>query len=366
MYMYGDHFKRAVGFSEASNIRRYETTDIVHRLGVIAPNRVYLNNYPISNPIAVFNSALAVDEEDAILYARIIVGYFMYVSAIIAIRVPLDDIFSGSGDININYYAGQPVVYPSTKYDLWGTEDPRVYVIDGKLYMTYTGRTVNYFNPRIGRERTLPVTAVEEEKYYKWKKIHVYVFPPGLREHVVSNKDAFLVKLSNDLLLFHRPHMDDDGFYLLTSRIGLEELYSVAEQVREVVLRDTIWVTDKASFESKIGWATPPIKLRDNEIIALLHGVDYELEAYRLFAMQLEYSRNEGIIVKAVTPTYIMEPKLLYEIFGDRPYTIFPCGLWRLSRDKILISYGAGDYMIGLGEMDLNELLSILDKGRIY
>ncbi|MNN90454.1 hypothetical protein D3C81_2084040 [compost metagenome] len=82
--------------------------------------------------------------------------------------------------------------------------------------------------------------------------------------------------------------------------------------------------------------------------------------------MQLEYSRNEGIIVKAVTPTYIMEPKLLYEIFGDRPYTIFSCGLWRLSRDKILISYGAGDYMIGLGEIDLNELLGILDKGRIY
>ncbi len=363
-YKYGEYFTKAIGFNESYVNRRFETTDIVRRLGVIAPNRIYLNNYPISNPIAAFNPALTVDGEDVIVYARIIVGYYMYVSAIVTIRVPLEDLYTGN--VNINYYASQPTIYPSTRYDVWGTEDPRVYEVDGKLYMTYTGRTVNYFNPRIRRERTLPVTAVKTGNYHLWRKIHVHVLPPGLREHVISDKDAFIVKLDNDILLFHRPHMDDEGFYLTVSKIDPKELYGVQDRLREVVLKDTIWVSDKASFESKIGWATPPIKLASNEIVALVHGVDNDLEAYRLYAMQLEYSRSEGIIVKAVTPTYIMEPKLLYEVFGDRPYTIFPCGLWRLGKNRVLISYGAGDYMIGIGEIDLNELLGLLDKGRIY
>lgn len=364
MYKYGDYFRRAKGFSEVSKRRRFETMDIVRRLGVIAPNRIYLNNYPISNPIAAFNPALTVNGDEIVVYARIIVGYYMYVSAIVSVRVPIEDLYTGN--ININYYASQPTIHPSTRYDVWGTEDPRVYEIDGKLYMTFTGRTAYYFSPRARRERALPVTAVKIGNYHIWRKIHVYVFPPGLREHVISDKDAFLVKTGNELLLFHRPHMDDDGFYLTISRIDVKELYSATSELKEIVIHDTIWVSDKAEFEKKIGWATPPIKLSSNELIALVHGVDNDLEAYRLYAMELEYSKSEGVVVKAVTPTYIMEPRLLYEVFGDRPYTVFPCGLWRLDKNKVLISYGAGDYMIGIGEIDINELLGILDKGRIY
>ncbi|GAB6148584.1 glycoside hydrolase family 130 protein [Stetteria hydrogenophila] len=361
---YGLHFKRAQGFREAATARRFETEDIVRRLGVIAPHRIYLNNYPVSNPVAAFNPSLIVDNDEAIIYARIIVGYYMYVSAIVALRVPLEDLYSGS--VNMNRYACQLAVYPSTRYDLWGTEDPRVYELDGKLYMTYTGRTVNYFDPRIHRERTVPVTAVRVGNYHVWRKVHVYVLPPELREHVVSDKDAFLVDFGGDLLLFHRPHMDDDSFYLTVSRVDLKKSRDGADGLKEVTVDDTVWVTDNAAFESRIGWATPPIRIGSNEIIALLHGVDNDLKAYRLYAMLLEYSKTEGIIVKAVTPTYIMEPKLPYEVFGDRPYTIFPCGLWRLEGDRFLISYGAGDYMIGLGEIDLDELLGLLDKGRIY
>ncbi len=363
---FGGFFKKALGFKEAYEKRDFKTKDIVKRLGVISPNRVYLNNYPISNPIAVFNAALAVHGENAVIYARIIVGYYMYVSAIVTIPVPLEDIYSGS--VSINYYASQPSIYPSTRYDLWGTEDPRVYEIDGKVYMTFTGRTAYYFNPRIKTERTLPITAVREENYHVWRKIHAYVFPLGLREHLISDKDAFLVKLSDDIVLFHRPHLDDECFYLTASfidgRRALEE--HSKNRIEEITVHDTVWITDSASFEVKIGWATPPIYLKDNELIAFAHGVDADIQAYRLYAMQLEYSKNEGFIVKAVTPSYIMEPKQLHEVFGDRPYTVFPCGLWRVSKDKVLITYGAGDFMIGIGEIDINELLGELDKGRIY
>lgn len=83
-----------------------------------------------------------------------------------------------------------------------------------------------------------------------------------------------------------------------------------------------------------------------------------------MFALELELKRDE-IVVTAVTPSYIMEPKYPYEVFGDRPYTIFPCGLWK-ANDKCLISYGAGDYMVGIGEIDLATLYGLLNKGNIY
>lgn len=361
----GSFFRKAIGFEEASLVRRFETRDIVRRLGVIAPNRVYMNNYPISNPIAVFNAAIAVSGDDAMIFARVIIGYYLYVSAIIAIPVPLEDIYSSS--VNVNYYSGQPVIYPSTRYDVWGTEDPRVYEIDGELFMTYTGRTVNYFNPSIRKERTLPVTAVRRRNYHVWEKLHAYVLPPELRRHLISDKDSFLVKMGSQYLLFHRPHMDDEVFYLAVSRVPLRSLEGGGGQRDpiEVIVEDTQWIAPPAPFEDKIGWATPPVKLSENRVVALVHGVDRELNVYRLYAMQLRLD-SEGMVVEAVTPTYIMEPKKLYEIFGDRPYTIFPCGLWQVDESRLLITYGAGDFMVGIGEIDLDELLGLLDRGRIF
>ncbi|RUM47967.1 MAG: glycosidase, partial [Hyperthermus sp.] len=57
--------------------------------------------------------------------------------------------------------------------------------------------------------------------------------------------------------------------------------------------------------------------------------------------------------------------KTLYEIYGDRPYTIFPCGLWQLNGKEALITYGAADYMAGIGLLNIDELKGLLDKGLI-
>ncbi len=357
------YFDRAVGASEAASIRRMETRDIVERLGVLSPNRLFLNNYPIRNPIAAFNASVAVNGEEAAVFARIVVGYYMYVSAIVRVSIPLEDILSKS--VTANYYAANLVVTPSTRYDIWGAEDPRVYSIDGTLYMTYTGRTVNYFDPVVRRERTLPITAVARNgSATEWAKKFVHVLPRMLRDRLVSDKDAFMVKAAGSTWLFHRPHMADDVFYMTISRVELPA--SPGKGIVEVEARDTLWVLPNAAFEEKVGWAAPPIRVGQDRFIVLAHGVDREIHAYRLFALEVSFSRNEGPVVEAVTPYYIMEPKLSCEVFGDRPYTIFPCGAWPLDGDRVLLTYGAADYMVGFGLLDLNELRSHLDRGRIF
>ncbi|HID41227.1 MAG TPA: DUF137 domain-containing protein, partial [Pyrodictium sp.] len=51
---------------------------------------------------------------------------------------------------------------------------------------------------------------------------------------------------------------------------------------------------------------------------------------------------------------------------GDRPYVVFPCGVVRVDSTTLLLSYGAADQFVGIAAIDLNELLSELDSGRIY
>ncbi len=359
-------FPVARNAEELSAARENRTIDIVKRLGAISPHRIHLRNHPLGTPITVFNPALAVLDETVKLYARIILGYFLYVSAVIKIEFPIEDLYTGT--INMCHYPGDIVVHPSIKYDVWGVEDPRVTIINNKLCMVYAGRTINYFNPHIRKERTLPILATMDEKG-KWAKVCVFVLRRRLRSHVISDKDAFLVPTrSGDILLFHRPHMDDEEHYLVISKVPREVLDLIEKPtgtIKEIEVTDTKVILQQAPFEIKLGWASPPIEVEPDTFLVLIHGIDREIECYRVFAALIKYDKDEGPRPIAVTPYYIMEPKTVYEVFGDRPYTVFPCGMWKIDEDRALISYGAADSSAAIGEISISELMSHLEKTRI-
>jgi len=332
--------------------RENRTVDIVKRLCVITASRVHLKRYPVDNPVTTFNPSIILENHDLIIYGRIVLGYFTYASAVAEIYVPLKDVYTNTYS---GHYTAEITVYPDNKFDMWGVEDPRVYDLEGKRLMTYCGRTVNYFNPTVRTERTLPVTAVLENG--KWRKLCVFRMPEELRGFVISDKDAFIMKTKDGYKLFHRLHMRDERFYLVISDIPKNVLN--LEEFTEINVDNTSLALETAEFEEKLGWATPPVKI-GKEYLVLLHGVDSEMKCYRVFAALLN---NKAEIV-AITPHYIMEPKEKYEVYGDRPFTVFPCGI-QLVDDKLLISYGAADSAIALGEIDLTELLSVLDSNRI-
>jgi predicted GH43/DUF377 family glycosyl hydrolase len=329
--------------------RVYKTEDIVKRKGVITASRVHLKKHPADNPVTIFNPSIIAENDKITIYGRIVLGYFTYASAVAKLSVPMKDVyFTG-------HYSAEITVFPDNKFDLWGVEDPRVYRIDEKKLMTYCGRTVNYFNPSIRVERTLPVTAIFEEG--KWRKLCVFRMPTEFRGFVISDKDAFLVKLKEGLKLFHRLHMKDEKFYLVMSDVPRDVLDF--REFNEVDVQDTTLAFEPAKFEERLGWGTPPVKI-GKEYLLFLHGVDVETKCYRVFAILM----NDKAEVAAVTPHYIMEPKENYEIYGDRPFTVFPCGA-QLIDDKLVISYGAADSAIGIGEIDITEIMSILDSNRV-
>lgn len=325
--------------------RENRTVDIVRRLGVITPKNIKLKRHPMDKPVSIFNPSFIFREDNIVIYARTILGYFTYASVISEVSVPIGNI----KDISKREYLAEIKIFPDNRYDVWGVEDPRICEIDGKIFMTYCGRTVNYFNQSVWVERTLPVTAIHNSG---WKKICVYRLPKELRGFVISDKDAFLVKTKKGYKLFHRLHMKDNNFYLVISDIDDDIEHN---NLREIEVRNTSLALKPADFEEKIGWSTPPVKV-GKYLILLLHGVDKDMKRYRIFAIAMD----EKLRIKAVTPYYIMEPKEIYEIYGDRPYAIFPCGAQKID-DKILISYGAADSVLAFGEIEIDELLSMLN-----
>jgi len=330
--------------------RQRKTVDIVKRLGVITANRIRLRKYPVENPITAFNPALTVEDHDVIIYARVTLGYYTYASAVAEIIIPLKEFQELSG-----VYTATIRVFPDDRFDIWGVEDPRVYKIEGQKLMTYSGRTVNYFDRSVDIERTLPIAAIYRGE--EWKKLCVFRLPMQLRGFVVSDKDAFFIKTRDGLRLFHRLHMKDDKYYLVISEIS-EDLLSL-DEFKEITVRNTRVIIEQEGFEEKIGWGTPPIKIND-EYLLFLHGVERELKRYRVFAMLMD----EDLEVKAITPFYIMEPTENYEIFGDRPFTIFPCGA-EVIDGRIIISYGAGDSSIAFGEIEVERIMELLDANRV-
>lgn len=349
-------FQPAEGMREAGEVRQNVTRDIFERRGVLSPSRIILRNYPVPHPLTAFNAGARLAGEELYVYPRIVLGYYKYVSSIVELRIPLEDLEGGG--VSLNSYVGDVVVTPSTRFDIWGAEDPRVYSIGGRPYMTYTGRTLSYFDPEAQIEKTLPVTAVREAG--RWEKRLVFKLPQGAG--LVSDKDAFLCEVGERLYLFHRPHLLSGSFHLVVSMLD-DSVLTAGAGLREVEVQGGFEVLRPAPFESKLGWAAPPLQVGAESVVALVHAVDREGIVYRVFAVRLKLSAR-GVAVEAVTPHYIMEPRAPYEVVGDRPYTIFPCGLVKVG-DEVLITYGAGDYVVGFAAARLDELLASLEEGEL-
>ena len=104
----------------------------------------------------------------------------------------------------------------------------------------------------------------------------------------------------------------------------------------------------------KIGSAGPPIELEDGWLL-VYHGVD-EDRIYRLGATILD--RNDPNKVLGRTDEPILEPREEYERIGQVPNVVFSCGSVLIG-EKLLISYGAADTVIGVASFALDEILDL-------
>ena len=105
----------------------------------------------------------------------------------------------------------------------------------------------------------------------------------------------------------------------------------------------------------KIGVAGPPLKT-DKGWLLLYHGISKN-KTYRVGAVLLDL--EDPTVVKARTAAPIFQPEDPYEVNGLVPKVVFPCNLVTRG-EKAYIYYGAGDSVIGVATIKLEDLLAKL------
>jgi len=223
-----------------------------------------------------------------------------------------------------------PVFEPATPYEWRGCEDPRLTYLEGRCVMTYTAYGDIY---QIGITSISPESILE--KSWEWGERY-YPFPN------VRNKNAVIFpgRVGGRYAMFHR--LDPDIYI------------SYSEDLRNWDEPRLVMSPRPESWDSvKIGAAGPPIELGSGWLL-IYHGVDRD-RTYRLGAAIFDKDDPERVVFRSERP--ILEPDEDYERFGYVPNVVFSCGSVLIG-NRLLISYGGADTVIGVATLDLNEIIN--------
>jgi len=248
--------------------------------------------------------------------------------------------------VHIDYRSPEPIYVPREKFEQKlvpggnsGCEDPRLTRIGNRLYMLYTAYNGRE-HPRVA-VTSISVTDFLSQKW-DWSK-PVAIAPPE-----IDNKDAFLFPQALD------------GKYICVHRFGNCIDYDFCSSLN---FKGNVWLDEHRWIERRRGWwdsekvgaAGPPVKTREGWAM-LYHGVS-EDKVYRVGAVLLDLKNPVKVLARLVYP--ILEPEAPYEMEGQVPKVVFPCGNVIL-KDNLYVYYGGGDRVVGVATVNLRELLSIL------
>lgn len=221
----------------------------------------------------------------------------------------------------------------------WGIEDPRITEIEGRFYVVYTG---------FSSSGPLVCLAVTDD-FVGFQRLGVLQVP--------DNKDAALFprRINGRWAMLHRPIATTGR---LEAHIWLSwspDLLHWGSPVPVVEARRGGW-WDAA----KVGLGPPPMETEAGWLV-LYHGVRTTASGslYRLGLALLDREHPERVIARG--NEWIFGPCAPYEVSGDVPDVVFPCG-WILENDgeTIRLYYGAADSCVAVATGRLTELMNHL------
>ena len=249
--------------------------------------------------------------------------------------------------IRIDYRASEPAYVPRGIFEQKltpgsnsGCEDPRLTEIGNRLYVCYTA-----FDSKNPPRVALSSISTEDFLQEKWNWADpVLISPPNL-----DDKDAILFpeKVNGQYMFIHRSGQDIDLAF--TNSLDFKGDHWI-EEYRWLGPRKGWW--DEGE---KVGASAPPIRTKEGWIF-LYHSVGYD-SVYRIGAALLNLKDPVEIIGRSDMP--IFEPRMPYELEGQVPNVVFPCGAVEI-KDKIYVYYGGGDSVVGVATIKTKDLLRVL------
>ncbi len=255
---------------------------------------------------------------------------------------------SSKDGLHIDEHLHVPIYVPRESFEKKpgkgnsGCEDPRITKIDNKLYLTYTA----YDGVNPPRVAMSSITVADFlNKNWNWEKPKL-ISPPGS-----DDKDACITKYKSGegYLAFHR----------LGSEIWVDFLHDLEFANNKFLSGSIIAQTRSDKWDNlKIGISAPPIET-DKGLLLIYHGVTRQNNFYSVGAMLLDPNDPRKILGRIDEP--ILSPTEPYELHGQIPNVVFPCGAVVIN-DIIYLYYGGGDSVVGAATMPLKDLLNLLHK----
>ncbi len=239
----------------------------------------------------------------------------------------------------------EPIFSPLTPEEKAGCEDPRLVVIEDKIFMLYTAYDGNIAQIAAA---SISIDDFEKGDYLAWKR-------EGLAFKNIWDKDAILFpeKINGKYVIYHRIEPSIWITYMPELKFPINENHAIIIGPRPGRMWDSL----------KIGAGAQPLKTKYGWLL-IYHGVDHNY-VYRLGVILVDLNNPDRVIFRSPNP--ILEPAEDFEIGMSGawvPNVVFTCGAVAANEkeileddDEILVYYGAADTSIGLASATLADLI---------
>ncbi|MGH7174831.1 MAG: hypothetical protein ACREGR_00535 [Minisyncoccia bacterium] len=249
-----------------------------------------------------------------------------------------------TGDPRLRHYS--PVLYPSG--GSWGgCEDPRMVVIDGRVYVTFN--LFENWQLRVGYI-TMSAEDFSAKRFYQWEG--PFVLSHGARD---KNWVLFPQKFAGKFAVLHSIIGENP------ERIRIEYIEDLKQlKKRRFESPDPQQVPDQTiAWHVHVRSAGPPPLKTDKGWLVFYHAHEASDGHYKLGAMLLDLADPSKVIARATHP--VLEPLAWYENEG-KPGIVYACGAV-IQGDLLYLYYGGADKVVCVAFAPLAPFLKALLAG---
>lgn len=232
----------------------------------------------------------------------------------------------------------RPIYVPRTPQESRGCEDPRIMLINDRVYMTYTAYDGSL--PRVA------VTSISSGDFLK-RKWSGWTTPEIITPPTADNKDAAILPepVNGTYMVLHRVHETICADFVPTLDFATNKISRCIEIAGP---RRGMW------DGMKVGISAPPVGTSRGWLL-LYHGVSWS-SIYRVGALLLDPVDPTVVLARTAVPFF--EPEMPYELKGVVNNVVFPCGMV-IRGGIVYIYYGAADSVVGVATIKLTDLMEM-------
>jgi predicted GH43/DUF377 family glycosyl hydrolase len=251
----------------------------------------------------------------------------------------------------VHFHSRRQVLIPQEAWEAFGCEDPRVTVLDGTTYLSYTALGGYPFGPDN-------------------IKVGIALSKDGERfdeRHLVTpfNAKAFTLfpdKVDGKYAAFLSVHTDKPpGEVCLALADRIEDFWSADFWMPWYNAWQSHALNLKRSEHDHIETGAPPIKTDQGWLFFYSYIVNYFGGGPRVFGIEAALLDLKDPL-KVIGRTYpFLVPEEIYEQYGLVPDIVFPTGAVANDDDTVDLYYGAADTTCAKATMKLSNLLETLN-----